>query len=105
MTKNEILNKLLELKPKLSEDGIIIVGLFGSYARGDYTKDSDIDILYELKDAREFAKRYNGFGAFAKLQETKEFLEKVFNKKVDIADKNALNEIGKKYILKDLKSV
>ncbi|NWF65859.1 MAG: nucleotidyltransferase domain-containing protein [Campylobacterales bacterium] len=105
MTTDEILNKLQELKPKLIEDGIVIVGLFGSYARGDNNSESDIDILYELKDAQEFARKYNGFGAFTKLQETKDFLEKVFNKKVDIADKNGLNEIGKKYILKDLKSV
>ena len=105
MSREEILQKLAELKPKLSEDGIIILGIFGSYARGDNTENSDIDILYELKDVKEFVKKYDGFKAFTKLQETKEFLEKVFNKKVDIADKNGLNEIGREFILKEVKYV
>ena len=38
MTAKEILKKLSDLKPKFKKDGIIIVGLFGSYARGDNTK-------------------------------------------------------------------
>ena len=38
MTKNEILQKLKELKPKYEEEGFLILGLFGSYARDEATE-------------------------------------------------------------------
>lgn len=44
MKKDEILAKLKELKPKYAKDGIIIQGLFGSYARDEASEGSDIDI-------------------------------------------------------------
>ena len=34
LTKDEILDYLKEIKPKLQEDGIIKLGLFGSFAKG-----------------------------------------------------------------------
>ena len=105
MTKHEILDKLRILMPKLREDGFIIVGLFGSFARGDYSEDSDIDILYTLEDAHKFAQRYDGFGAFTKIKETKDFLAKEFGKDIDFVDKSTLSRTGKKYILKDVEYV
>ncbi len=102
MTKNEILNKLILLKPKLEEDGFIIDGIFGSYARGDYRDDSDIDILYSLKDPRKFTQINGGFGAFTKIKETKDFLAHELLKKVDFVDRSSLGITGKKYILGEL---
>ena len=34
----------------LKKYGITRAGLFGSYARGDYDENSDIDLLVEIKD-------------------------------------------------------
>ncbi len=45
--KQIILDKLVILKKKKKKDGITIIGIFGSYARGDYTDKSDVDILYK----------------------------------------------------------
>ena len=49
--------------------------------------------------------KYKGFSAFSKLAETKEFLKKELNKEVDFVDKDSLNEIGKEFILKEVKYV
>lgn len=52
--KNDI-NELKKLKPKiikiLKKHGIARAGIFGSYAKGNYRKNSDIDILIEFKDS------------------------------------------------------
>jgi len=105
MDKNDILKRLESLKPKLAQDGITILGVFGSYARGDFSMDSDIDLLYEIENPSKFVKENGGFGAFTKLMEIKEFLSAEFGKSVDLVAKSSLNEIGKKYILKDLVDV
>jgi len=102
---NRIIHKIVELKPRLKEDGIEILGIFGSYARGDYTEQSDVDILYQLDNPKKFAQEHNGWGAFTKLLETKEYISKQLNKKVDLVDRNGLNRVGKEFILKDLKYV
>lgn len=105
MSANDVYEKIKYLKPILSSDGINILGVFGSYARGDHTSDSDIDILYEIEDIKAFMKKYKGFSAFSKLADTKEFLKKELCKEVDFVDKDSLNELGKEFILKEVKYV
>lgn len=48
MTRDELLEKLRELKPWLEEQGIVNVRLFGSYARDEAGPDSDVDLLVEM---------------------------------------------------------
>ena len=48
MTRDELLQKLRELKPWLEEQGIVNVRLFCSYARDEARPDSDIDLLVEM---------------------------------------------------------
>ena len=105
MDNKQIFENIKSLKKILQNDGFIIDGVFGSYARGDYSNNSDIDILYEIKDIKEFMSKYKGFSAFSKLADTKEFLKKELNKEVDFVDKDSLNEIGKEFILKEVKYV
>ncbi len=106
MDKKEIIAKLKELKPKLEKDGIILIGFFGSYAREDNDTSSDIDLLYIIKNPKEFVTKHGIFGSFAKLQEIKDYLSDEFGGiPIDLVAKNSLNEVGKKYILKDLINV
>jgi hypothetical protein len=42
----KIINKII---PVLKKNGIEKAGIFGSYARGDYNENSDIDILVEIE--------------------------------------------------------
>lgn len=92
MTKNEILNKLRELKPVLAvEYGVKEIGLFGSYADNSATENSDIDLLVEL---------YQPIGwRFFSLEI---YLEEIFGRKIDLVTKNALRERMKENILNQI---
>ncbi len=57
ITKEEILQKLKEIKPSLQEKyNLTELALFGSYARNEQTENSDIDIMVEFNP-----KSYKGF--------------------------------------------
>ena len=90
LTKAEILSKLTELKPVLYKDfAVKEIGLFGSYSDYSNTIESDIDILIELE-------KPIGWKFFT----LELYLEKVFNKKIDLVTINALKEQIKDDILK-----
>ncbi|WP_455757563.1 nucleotidyltransferase family protein [Sulfurimonas sp.] len=95
-----IFNKIKSLKETLKNDGFIIDGIFGSYARDENTKDSDVDILYHLDEI--FYKKYNGFIGFKKLDEIKDLISATIDKKIDLAPKNNLSKTAKKYILDEV---
>ena len=77
----------------------MLLGIFGSYARGEESETSDIDILIETTP--EFLKTYKGFKAFAKLDEIKHELEHVFEKEIDLVDKVGLTQHNNTYILEN----
>jgi len=81
--KEEILSKLKELKPKY-EEGLILVGLFGSYAKDNQTNFSDIDVAYQL-DYDKFSKKYKGgFSKLLRIQDIKKELQSIFHKSIDL---------------------
>ena len=95
MNKN-IITKLRELKPMLKEEyGLEEFALFGSQARGDYTKNSDVDIAIIKIDKKEFAKRLL----------IKEFLEKHLNKRVDIGYFDSMKTFIQNQIKQEMKYV
>ena len=96
MKKDEIINKLKELKPIYQQEGLEIVGLFGSYAKDKETEYSDIDIAYKL-DYEEFSKKYvGGFSKLLRIDSIKDELKTIFKKEIDfVPDSN-------KKILKDI---
>jgi uncharacterized protein len=84
--KNIILSHLKEFNP-------IKVGIFGSYARGDNKKGSDIDILVEFKESP----------SLLTLIRLENDLSEIFGVKVDLVTTGALkNKRIKKSIKKDL---
>ena len=90
---SDILNALTQSKQKFLADGIEIVGVFGSFARGEATSTSDIDIAYKLSKEKFFAK-YRGFEAVSKLAEIKNELSHNLQKKVDfISIENSNQEL------------
>lgn len=94
MNKNTIISYLQDHKKEFSSHyGITKIGLFGSYARGEETKDSDIDIIIELeKDTIDIHEK--------KLL-LKQTIESFFHKKVDIAREKYLRPLAKAEILKE----
>lgn len=105
MSVNDITEKLNFLKPKLKEEGISLIGIFGSYSRGDYTSSSDVDILYKIDDIKEFYLKNRGFTSFSKLTQLKELIQNELNKDVDFVDIDSLNSIGKEFIIKEVQHV
>lgn len=98
LEKDEILSKLKQLKPTYEKEGLILLGLFGSYAKSNNTSTSDIDILYDLR-VEEFYKNHPGFTAFSRLKSIKDELKNIFNVEVDLCAKNGLSKTGEKHIL------
>lgn len=55
-TKNElhqILDKMVQVYREIYHKDIFAIYLYGSYARGDFTKDSDINIVAVVRGTRE----------------------------------------------------
>jgi predicted nucleotidyltransferase len=95
ITKNDILNKLSDLKPILSREyAVRQIGLFGSFSDNSYTGDSDIDLLVEFE-------RPIGWKYFS----LEIYLENIFGRKIDLVTKNALKEQIRERILNQVKYV
>lgn len=77
--------------PVLKEAGISRSSIFGSYARGDEERNSDIDILIEPP------KKMSLFD----LAGLKLDLEEVLGREVDVITYNSIHPLLKDYILKD----
>jgi len=92
LTQDYILNKLKKLKPILYKDyAVKEIGLFGSYTNDTFEADSDIDILVEFE-------KPIGWKYFS----LEIYLEKVFERKIDLVTKNALKEQIRDNILKQV---
>lgn len=92
-SKHDIIAKLKELKPLLYRDyAVKEIGLFGSFASNSQKDNSDIDILVELE-------RPIGWKFFS----LELYLEKIFNRKVDLVTKKSLKKQLKSTILNQVK--
>lgn len=94
--RDEIVAILKKLKLSYKEDGIILVGLFGSYAKDMQNKFSDIDIAYELDQDKLTQKYYGGFAKLLKIDSVRKELQSIFKKPVDFvpnANRNILKDI------------
>ena len=81
MDLKTISRKLSSRKAEFAERfGITELGVFGSYARGEQRKGSDIDILVE------FSKTPSLFG----LVEAEEYIGNILGAKVDLVTKDSL---------------
>ncbi len=73
LTKTRIIKELESCTQELRMFGVKKIGLFGSFAKGEEHKRSDIDFVITLK--------HKTFDAYMDL---KFFLEKIFKRKVDV---------------------
>ncbi len=103
MTENSIYLKLKIIKPNYLKDGFEILGIFGSFSSSEEKPDSDLDILYRSMDKLE--ETYPGWLIFSYIDQVRQELETQFDRKVDLVDIDALNEVGRKYILAQVKYV
>lgn len=82
-------------KQDLADHGVKGLAVFGSVARGDEKKRSDIDILIEFDSKK---------GLFGFI-EVKTYLQKILGCKVDLVTKNALHPALKTKILDEARYV
>ncbi|GHT15386.1 nucleotidyltransferase [Bacteroidia bacterium] len=81
-TREEIKRKIKTIKPHLQQEyAVKNIGLFGSFADGTATAESDIDILVEFE-------KPIGWRFFS----LEIYLEKIFERKIDLVTRNALKK-------------
>jgi len=92
---SDIEKQLSDLKPTLKKrSNVENIGLFGSYAEGKPSDDSDIDILVDLSEPLGW-----------KFFDLKEYLEQQLGRPVDLVTRKALKEQLKDKILSQTKFV
>lgn len=92
MTKNDIIKFISEHRQELNyRFGLTKIGLFGSYAKGTATEDSDIDFVIETTNKNFFLR-----------MELKNYLESHFHKPVDIGYIDSFRSFFKKRIENDI---
>ena len=84
-----------DLKTMYKKQGVSYLGLFGSFARGEETRQSDIDLLIDFEDTK----------SIFDLADIKLFFQEKLGRKVDLALRGHIKESLKQYIDKDLVTV
>lgn len=93
--KNDIIEKLAELKPFLKKEyAVKQIGIFGSFSNNTFTNESDIDLLVDFEKPIGW-----------KFLSLEIYLEKVFNRKIDLVTRNALKEQIKDSILNQVEYI
>jgi predicted nucleotidyltransferase len=96
MSKEEIKEKITEaVKSSPYRDYIQSISLFGSFLHGNQKKDSDVDLLINLKSSI----------GFFELFDIQQDLEKKLGRKVDLATPGGLNKYIKNDVLSEAKKV
>ena len=85
--------KMQKIREICRENGIAMLGVFGSVARGEDTPESDVDLLVKLG-------KPVGLVEFIRLEDR--FVE-VFGRKVDLATEDSLHPLIRDNVLNDLK--
>ncbi|QAA81854.1 nucleotidyltransferase [Aequorivita sp. H23M31] len=83
-----IIETLLPIEPKQ-------IAVFGSYARGEMTEESDIDVLYDFKKCI----------SLFDLVGMKLDLEERLKRKIDLVSKKGLKEWIKPFVMRDLNTI
>jgi len=89
-SKESILNALAEKKQELRRYGVKEIGLFGSYARGDSHRDSDVDLLVDIEKEHKTLRNFLALNYY---------LEDLLGTKVDLITKQSLSPYIAPHIL------
>lgn len=96
MAKNNTIRRIARIAiPLLKKYGVVKAGIFGSYARGDMKKKSDVDLLIQFR----------GKQSLFDYIDLKLDLEDKLQRKVDLVEYGAIKPIIKERILKEEKRI
>lgn len=90
----DILNYLYQHREILRQWGVRRIGLFGSYARGEQTPDSDMDFLAEFETV-----------SYRNFMNLWHFLEDSFGVKIDLGEPHTLRDEIRPQVMKDVRYV
>lgn len=94
--KEDILEIVLRERKRLADLGVVSIGLFGSFVRGDQNPKSDIDLLVEFIPAKH---------TFDNFMDLSFLLEDLLGHKVEIITPEALSPYIGPHILKEVERV
>jgi len=95
-TKQDILNVIDQNRSVLRALGVIKIGLFGSFVRGEQHQESDIDLLIEFDPGRK---------TFDTFMELSFFLEEVLQRRIELVTLESLSPYIGPHILKEVEYV
>ena len=95
MTENPLIKYQKQISDLAKKHQISYLALFGSYARGDQTSDSDIDLLVQ------YHQRVGIFDHVA----SQLAVEKLLQKSVDLVSINSLDPMLRPNIMKDIQVI
>ena len=84
-----------QLNKMCKENSISYLALFGSYARGEETFESDVDLLIDYSDSKSYFDHVR----------IERRLEELFNRNVDLVTRRSLHPYIKDYVYNDLKTL
>ncbi len=96
LSKESIIKILKKEAKKLTDFGVLEIGLFGSYIRNEQTIDSDIDLLIDIEKEKKTFKNFMSLNYF---------LEDIFKRKVELVTKQSLSPFIGPHILKSVEYV
>jgi len=96
LNKELILQTLATHKKELSEFGVERIGLFGSFVTDDFTSDSDIDLLVDIKKEKKTFKNFMALSFF---------LDDLFDRKVELITRESLSPYIGPHILNTVEYV
>ena len=88
LSKKTILPLLQQFKPKYEDEGLNLIGLFGSYATDKQNSFSDIDIAYKINHDKFSLKYRDGFSKLLRIEDIKQELQNIFKTKIDLVPTN-----------------
>ena len=96
MNKNQIIQIIKNCRPAIQQLGAERLGLFGSYARGEQTDASDIDLVVEFKP---------GMKTYKNLLDLVDLLQANLQKKVDVLTWEGMASFVQREAKKDMEYV
>jgi predicted nucleotidyltransferase len=82
--KSPVIQKLAAAAPALrTQFGLTRIGIFGSFARGEETKTSDVDVLVDFAEGYATLKNFVGLA---------EHLEALFRRRVDLVTSEGIDK-------------